>query len=111
MDQQKVDLFLTTNRKFFPSEKINIIRSKLIEADDTKEMVIQSLDYQDPTIMRLISLFLGGFAVDRFMLGQIGLGLLKLFTGGGCGIWIIVDWIIIMQLTKDHNYDLLMSSM
>jgi hypothetical protein len=43
----------------------------------------------------LISFFLGGLGIDRFYLGHVGLGIVKLITLGGCGIWALIDFILI----------------
>ena len=60
-------------------------------------------DAKDPTTILVISLFLGGLGIDRFVLGQTVLGLLKLFTLGGCGVWWFIDLFLIMGATKDIN--------
>jgi len=44
----------------------------------------------------LLSLFVGCFGIDRFYLGYKGLGVLKLVTFGGCGVWALVDLILIV---------------
>lgn len=108
MDPQKIDQFIVMNNKFFPTDKISTIREKLERVPENKYSVIQSLDYKDPTTLLIISIFLGYLGVDRFMLGQIGLGVVKLLTLGGCGIWSIVDWCMVTKMTKEYNYNELM---
>lgn len=44
----------------------------------------------------LISLFVGWLGIDRFYLGYTALGILKLITCGGLGIWALIDLILIL---------------
>ncbi|HRC27964.1 MAG TPA: TM2 domain-containing protein [Candidatus Saccharimonas sp.] len=44
----------------------------------------------------LLSLFLGSFGFDRFYLGYTGLGIAKLLTCGGLGVWAFIDCILIL---------------
>jgi len=58
---------------------------------------------KDPTIAIVLGIFFGYLGIDRFYIGDVGLGVGKLLTLGGCGIWQIIDWFIIMGATEQKN--------
>ena len=63
---------------------------------------------KNKTVAIILSLFLGGLGVDRFYLGYTGLGVLKLLTLGGLGVWALIDLIRIITGSlkpKDGNYE------
>lgn len=47
----------------------------------------------------------GGIGVDRFMRGQTGLGILKLLTVGGGGVWALIDWIVALGKLGQYEKD------
>lgn len=103
MDSQKVDMFIMANGKYFESRHLFMIREKLLQMDDSKSFMIQSMQFKDPVISLIISLLVGYLGIDRFFVGDIGLGIAKLLTCGGLGIWAIIDWFLIMGVTKERN--------
>jgi TM2 domain-containing membrane protein YozV len=103
MESQKVDLFIMTNGKFFEAHYLGWIREKLLQIDDAQWPQLQMLQFKDPTTLLIVSLLGGSLGIDRFMLGDTGLGVAKLLTCGGLGIWAIVDWFMIMPATREKN--------
>ncbi len=55
------------------------------------------------TLTLIMSIFFGTLGIDRFLMGHVGLGILKLLTVGGCGVWSIID--IILIATKHEFKD------
>ena len=103
MDSQKVDAFIMANGKFFPPHQVAAIKTMLEAADESKWTMIQTLQFKDPTICLIISLIGGSLGIDRFFIGDMGLGIGKLITCGGFGIWTIIDWFLIMEAAREKN--------
>lgn len=106
-----VQQYIMANAKFFPEDSINELRARLSRLSQNQFNAIQGIQLKDPMIMLLLSLFLGSWGIDRFLLKEIGLGIIKLLTAGGCGIWTIVDWFLVMNRTREFNYKLVSNSL
>jgi TM2 domain-containing membrane protein YozV len=105
MDAQKVDMFLMMNSKFFEGHQVPFIRDRMLQLDESKYMYLQTVSFKDPTTSLIISLLGGSLGIDRFVLGDTGLGVAKLLTCGGLGIWTIIDWFMIMGRTREVNFE------
>ena len=103
MDAQKVDMFIMSNGKFFESHQISVIRDRLIALDDSKWAMLSTAQFKDPSMTLIISILAGSLGIDRFMIGDTGLGVGKLLTCGGFGIWAVIDWFQIQKATREKN--------
>lgn len=103
----RVDAFIMANNKHFPENSLSMVREKLMNISDDKFNTIMCTRFKDTTISLVLSILTGSYGIDRFYLGQVGLGVAKLLTLGGCGIWAIVDWFLIMGKTRDINLETL----
>ena len=105
VDKQKVDMYVMSNQKFFPAEKIIFLKQKLYALDEEKFSLLSAIELKDPTTLLIVSLFLGGLGVDRFMLKDTTMGVVKLLTAGCCGILTLIDWFSVQNKTKEMNFN------
>ena len=67
---------------------------------------------KNPMTVLLFSIFLGGLGVDRFYIGDTGLGVAKLLLGAMTfGIWPLADIFLCYKKAKENNFKLLMNAL
>ena len=103
MEERKVDFFIMLNSKYFETYHLSVVRDRLLSMDDAKWGLISTLRFKDPVLILIVSILVGTLGIDRFLIGDIGLGVGKLLTCGGLGIWTIIDWFLIMPATREKN--------
>ena len=109
MDRNKIDMYIMMNSKYFPQDKIQFLREKIENMDDDRFMMLSVMELKEPTTMLIVSIFLGVYGIDRFMLGDTGMGILKLLTGGLCGILTIIDWFGVQDMARQYNFKNIMA--
>lgn len=105
----KSNMLLMTYSKYFPEENIVMLRDKFDAMDDDKISMMYSLQFKDPMMALILSIVAGSLGIDRFYIGDIGLGVAKMLTCGGCGIWTLIDYFLIMKSTKEKNFEKLIA--
>jgi uncharacterized membrane protein YhaH (DUF805 family) len=94
---------------YFPQGKLLIVKDRLEGLDTNKINIVQTADYDEPKTMLAISILMGFFGVDRFLLGDTGMGVLKLLTFGLCGILWIIDIFNVQRKAREKNFEKLMA--
>ncbi|MEN0045942.1 MAG: TM2 domain-containing protein [Bacteroidota bacterium] len=91
-------------------EKLSL---KEVMALKTAQRKVKKLQADDGTgergsksqlVALLLAIFLGALGIHRFYLGYVGIGILQLLTAGGCGIWALIDIILIATGNLQPKY-------
>lgn len=106
---EQTNMLLMAYSKYFPEESIMMLKLRFDLMDESKKSLMYARKFKDPFTALILSLLVGSLGIDRFYIGDTGLGIAKLLTCGGCGIWTIVDYFLIMKRTKEKNFEKLMS--
>ncbi len=101
MERSKADMFMAVNANKFRPELLVHIQQKLDELPDDRFVLVSSVYFQDPVVIIIIAIFLGW---ERFFIDDIGLGVLKIITCYGLGIWWLIDIFTAKGRTMDYNY-------
>ena len=107
--EKDVNLMLATYGKYFPETSLPQVREIFEHMDDTQAAALSCTQFKDPITSIILSVLLGQFGADRFYLEQIGIGIAKLLTCGGLGVWTLIDLFLIMDATRQYNLQKLMS--
>ena len=104
MEQAKINLYMSQFKNSIPNEKQVILKNALTKSNDECEEALSFIKLKNPTLILIISIFFGAFGVDRFMLGEIGLGVCKLLLSGlTFGIWPLIDIFLTHSKAKEIN--------
>ena len=89
------------NGECFDSLQVPEIQKLLEAVPDEKASLVLGASFQKPTVILIIAILLGW---ERFFLDDIGLGVAKVLTGYGCGIWWLIDIFSAKKRAQAYNY-------
>lgn len=139
-DNRSVDIFLSMNKSKLPEERLPRLKEILINCSEYQWNIVRFMTFKEPDILLAVSFFAGFWGIDRFILKQYKIGILKFLVvqlsvigeiaciflflygynswGSICLIlliigllWWIIDVFLIRKETKEYNYNLILKSL
>lgn len=102
MDKNQVDQLVIMYESKFPLGSAHLLKEKLQDMDFNSANILMA-QLKDPTISIILSILVGSLGIDRIYIGDTALGIIKLITCGGGGLWWLIDLFLIMDATKQKN--------
>ena len=104
--KKDIDSIVFYIKNYIPDERVMSFRNTLLSSNATDLSFVNTIPLKNPTTVLLLSIFLGGLGVDRFYIGDTGLGVAKLLLSGFTfGIWPLVDIFLCYKKAKKQNYN------
>ena len=104
-----VDLYCSVHRDYFGTDKMPLVRNKLMMLSEKQFEMVSACELVSPDMIFIVSCVSGSFGMDRFLLEDKAIGLLKLLTFGCFGILTTIDLLTIRKKAQEHNFMKLMS--
>lgn len=92
---------------YIPEENLSMVVEALKNMPEDKLTTINMIAFKKPSVTAILACILGYWGMDRFYLGQVGLGIVKLITCGGLLIWSLIDFLRFDSNCKKANYQTL----
>ena len=106
MDKDNVNYLMSYYSKVIPGDKIGYLRNRLERASNDSYENIQLVNTTSPILVLILSILLGWAGIDRFVLGDVGLGICKLLFGVWTfGIWWLIDIFLCYSKCKENNLE------
>ena len=102
-------VWLDNNMYLFPKNSRKYLQEMIEKLTNEQFMQVSNISFKKPITMFFVSLFLGLFGVDRFLLGDIKMGIIKLMTFGGLLVMWAIDLFTINKRTKIYNLNMVNS--
>ena len=109
--EDKITNFLSKQYKMLRENKLGEVGSADLASYQKDMTDVQKMIFltqynsvkKDRNTVLILSILLGWAGIDRFYVGDIGAGVIKLLTAGLFGIWYIIDWFLIMNIADGYN--------